>query len=340
MRLFYTLLALSLLFMGAGNASAGAAQQQIRELAASADENGVVQGKDGWLFLKEELEHLGSSAFYGPDVLKITKASKPEFGDPLPAIVDFNNQLKERGIELVFMPIPPKALIYPDMLPGTVSAETAAELEQPYKKLYTELSTQGVQVLDLIPLFRAGRAKEQLYCKTDTHFSGSGLALVAETLSDKIQKTDWYKGVAKKEYLRKPGDLSIHGDLSAMQKTDALENVSLLFVTDAATGKAELSDSDSPVLLLGDSHTLVFSVGGDLHSKGAGLFDHLSANLGFPVDLLGVRGSGATPGRIKLYQRSRKDPDYLDKKKIIVWGLSVRELTGIGGWRKIPVAKK
>ena len=61
--------------------------------------------------------------------------------------------------------------------------------------------------------------------KTDTHFSGSGLGLVADTLSEKIKKADWYAGVTKKEYMRKAGELSINGDLSAMQKTDALENV-------------------------------------------------------------------------------------------------------------------
>jgi hypothetical protein len=58
------------------------------------------------------------------------------------------------------------------------------------------------------------------------------------------------------------------------------------------------------------------------------------------VDRIGVRGSGATPSRIKLYQRSRKKPDFLKNKKTVIWCLSARELTGPGGWRKIPIAKK
>lgn len=340
MKILYIMQALLILLMGGGNALAETAQQQITALAASADENGVVLGKDGWLFLKEEFEHLGSKAFYGQDVLDVTKAVKPEFGDPLPAIVDFNSQLKEHGIELIFVPIPPKALIYQDKLLGEVAVKQAAELDQPYKDLYVKLLEQGVQVLDLIPIFRAAREKEQLYCKTDTHYSGSGLGLVADELKRIIEKGDWYAGVTKKVYKKEQRDIAIHGDLSVMQKTDTQENISLLFVTDAATGKVEVADPASPVLLLGDSHTLVFSVGGDLHTTGAGLFDQLNAGLGFPVDLLGVRGSGATPSRIKLYQRSRKDALLLEKKKVVVWCLSARELTGSGGWRKIPVAKK
>jgi alginate O-acetyltransferase complex protein AlgJ len=309
-------------------------------LAATADENGVVQGKDGWLFLKEELEHLGSKAFYGKAVIESSKATKPEFADPLPAIVDFSQQLKVRGIQLVFAPIPPKALIYSGKLPGEISPGMLSTLDKMYTDLYTELSKQGVQVLDLIPLFLTANNKEQLYCKTDTHYSGAGLSLVASEFSKEIKKNDWYAGVRKKTYAKTKQEISIHGDLAAMEKSDSKETLSLDFVTDSVKDKAEVPDPDSPVLLLGDSHTLVFSVGGDLHSHGAGLFDQLSADIKFPVDLLGVRGSGATPSRIKLYQRARKDKLFLEKKKIVIWCLSARELTGSGGWKKIPIAKK
>ena len=340
MKYFTIIQALFLLCFSVGSVSAETAQQQMLSLAATADENGVVQGKDGWLFLKEELEHLGSKAFYGKAVLESSKATKLEFADPLPAIVDFNQQLKARGIQLVFAPIPPKALINSDKLPGAISPEMLSTLDKQYTELYAELSTQGVQVLDLIPLFRTAKNKEQLYCKTDTHYSGAGLSLVASEFSKEIKRSDWYAGVSKKSYVKTTQEISIHGDLAAMEKSDIKENISLDFVIDSATNKAEVSDPDSPVLLLGDSHTLVFSVGGDLHSSGAGLFDQLSADIKFPVDLLGVRGSGATPSRIKLYQRSRKDKLFLKKKRIVIWCLSARELTGSGGWRKIPIAKK
>lgn len=113
--------------------------------------------------------------------------------------------------------------------------------------------------------------------------------------------------------------------------------VGILFL---GTPYKAMSYHHHPVLLLGDSHSLVFSVGGDLHTTGAGLFDRLSADLGFAVDLLGVRGSGATPSRIKLYQRTLREPTMLATKKVVVWCLSARELTGSDGWRKIPVAKK
>lgn len=340
MKFFYIAQLVLVMLVGVTDALADPVDKQIAELVETADKTGVIQGKDGWLFLKEELEHLSSTSFYGEEVLKVTKATKPQFGDPLPAIVDFNKQLKERNIELIFVPIPPKALIYIDKLPGDFVLEMASELEQPYEELYAQLKSRDVKVLDLIPVFKKERKKEQMYCKTDSHFSGKGLSVVAREVSQVLHGQDWYQGTSKKEYTKTEREVLIHGDLAVMQNTDIKESISLVFVNDLSTGKAEIPDPNSPVLLLGDSHTLVFSVGGDLHANGAGLFDQLNADIGFPVDLLGVRGSGATPSRIKLYQRSRKDSAYLQKKKVIIWCMSSRELTGRGGWRKIPVAKK
>ncbi len=341
MKIVYILQVLILIAFGCQNAAAAqSVRKQVAALAATAGDGGVVAGKDGWLFLQEELEHLGSNVLYGPEVVKISKAAKPEFADPVPAIVDFNNQLKQRGIELIFMPVPPKALIYPDKLPGDFNRGMTAELSRPYEDLYAQLAEQGVQVIDLIPVFTAARDKIQVYCKTDTHYSGQGLETVAKLLTQKIKQAHWYAGVAKTQYTTETRDVNILGDLSLMTKSETRESLPLRFVTDPATGNKSNADPDSPVLLLGDSHTLVFSVGGDLHAAGAGLFDQLNADLGFAVDLLGVRGSGATPSRIKLYQRTRKESGMLKKKKIIIWCLSARELTGSGGWRKIPVAKK
>ena len=100
----------------------------------------------------------------------------------------------------------------------------------------------------------------------------------------------------------------------------------------AAPGEA------SPVLLLGDSHNLVFHSGGDMHASRAGLADQLAFELGFAVDLAGVRGSGATPARINLFRRAQKDPDYWTKKRIVVWCFSVREFTQSDGWRIVPIA--
>jgi hypothetical protein len=66
----------------------------------------------------------------------------------------------------------------------------------------------------------------------------------------------------------------------------------------------------------------------------------LAVELGIVPDVIGTRGSGATPVRISLFRRGAKDPGFLDKKKIVIWCFAAREFTEAAqGWQKLPVAK-
>jgi hypothetical protein len=102
--------------------------------------------------------------------------------------------------------------------------------------------------------------------------------------------------------------------------------------------EGETESRESPLLLLGDSHCLIYHVGGDLFATGGGLADQLACELGMAVDVLGTRGSGATPARQNLFLRSKADPSYLAGKKWVVWCFASREFTqSRQGWRKLPV---
>ncbi len=198
-----------------------------------------------------------------------------------------------------------------------------------------------MQIIDLIPEFiEAKKRGQQLYCKTDSHYSGAGLAILADVMARKVKAEGWYKEMAASAdaFTREKRTISITGDLVVMLgNNQQQEEVALDFVK-AVKASSPALWPESPVILMGDSHTLVFSSGGDLHAQNAGLAENLAAELGLGVDLLGVRGSGVTPARIKLYQRSKKNPQYLQNKKVLFWCFTAREITGMGGWKKIPVA--
>ena len=55
--------------------------------------------------------------------------------------------------------------------------------------------------------------------------------------------------------------------------------------------------------------------------------DQLAAELGMPIDVIGVRGSGATPARINLYREGRSNPGYIETKKLVIWCFAAREFT-------------
>ncbi len=96
----------------------------------------------------------------------------------------------------------------------------------------------------------------------------------------------------------------------------------------------------SPVVLLGDSSSLVFHAGADMHAVGAGLADQLTAELGFAMDLVAVQGSGTASARINLLRRSSSDPNYLKAKRLIIWCFVARDFTESQEWKKVPIAKE
>ncbi|MGW8192654.1 MAG: alginate O-acetyltransferase AlgX-related protein [Desulforhopalus sp.] len=333
-----TLVCVTILFSAVTLYAAISFSDLCRDIVEKNQNSSVVTGIDGWLFLKDEIRHLAAGRFWGKEAVSASRAKDKGSVDPLPAIIAYNRLLAEKGISLYVMPVPPKALVYPDKLDARASLESAVQAQNLYQEFYGVLAGSGVQTIDMLPVLLQKRLKSKVYCKTDTHYSGEGLAYFAEAAAAVIQEQDWYKAVEKKQYEATSRKVAINGDLGQMSESAVAPEELLLTVITTDSGEILASDPQSPVILLGDSHTLVFSAGGDLHFKGAGLFDHLSARLGFAVDLLGVRGSGVTPARIKLFQRSKKDDSYLDGKKIVIWCFAAREFTGTGGWRNIPVA--
>src|SRR4051794_24966415 len=91
-----------------GDAAAVAAQQFRAQLAARVQQLGkqgaAVAGLDQWLFLVSELRFLSCDTFWGPAAAKVSRAPKADAADPMVAIVDFQKQLKARGIDLLLVP--------------------------------------------------------------------------------------------------------------------------------------------------------------------------------------------------------------------------------------------
>ena len=101
--------------------------------------------------------------------------------------------------------------------------------------------------------------------------------------------------------------------------------------------EAITTDPESPIVLLGDSHALVFHAGEDMHAVGAGLVDQIAFELGVPVELVAVRGSGATPARLNLMRRAQGTENYWERKRLVIWSFSAREFTESDGWQNVPI---
>ena len=309
--------------------------KQYQDLKAANAE--AVATPDGWLFFASDLRLLSVGKFWGELARNVAPNRKPDEVDPAAAIVDFCNQLKHRGIGLILVPVPPKAAIYSDRLVAGV--DLRGEDPEPYlTRFYDELRGNGVEIVDLAPLFLQRREGERgsLFCRTDTHWSGSGCVLAAQAIAAKVKQSP----VTPREFTADWKQIEFTGDLVSLLPRSAVkpttEKIFVRVVKDKSTGATLKPDPDSPVLLLGDSHTLVFR---DFVTEGAGLLDQLAYQTGIVPDLIGTRGSGATAVRVTLYRRTHKEQDYLAKKKTIIWCFSAREFIEADAWARIPVSR-
>lgn len=296
-------------------------------------------GADGWLFLTSELRFLAQGKFWGEGAAKSAKHRTA--GDPLPAILDFHRQLKERGIGLLLVPVPPKAGMYPEKL--GIEATIGAASTAPYlRDFYRELREHEIEVLDLSTTFAQPpeTARGPVYCKTDSHWSGLGCVLAAGAIAERV-KAKLPVPATRRDYATDWKDVVINGDLPALLPRDVskppAEKISVRTVSEKGSGAAVNADANSPLLVMGDSHTLVFH---EFLAERAGLIDQLTHELGFAPDLIGTRGSGATAVRVSLYRKANSDLNYLAKKKFVVWCFAAREFTEADqGWVVQPIAK-
>lgn len=279
-----------------------------------------IQGDDAsWLFLVRELRQVSLGQFWEKDWSTIATNKT----DPTAHLVDFSTRCKEKGIDVILVPVPAKAVIYPDKLDKGFAAGDAPSVK-PYLE---KLRAAGMKVIDLEGTFLAQRAAGagKLYCEQDAHFSPLACEIIAAEVKKELEALPWYASTTKAEYQRgEPQTLQITGDQvkgSEWEGKLPAETLDVRYV-----GGPQAEEGQSPVLLLGDSHTLIFHEGADMHSRDAGVRDQLQAETGFGIDLLGVRGSGMMQALRQLAYKAMK-PDYLASKKAIVWIFSSREFT-------------
>ena len=282
------------------------------------------KGQDGWLYSKSELEHLAGGELANGKIAAHSKATQAATADPIPAVVAFNDELAEMGCKLIVVPVPPKCAVVP--FKGLEQGDAMTYL----RPFYDELRAKGIEVLNLYDDFAA--SAEPVYCKQDAHWNPTGVKLAAEKIAE-------VSGLPHGDavFEGKDENITITGDLMLSLDKEAQPGEELAITRYDASA----IDESSPVLVLGDSHTLVFSTGGDMLAENAGLAECLAAELGMPVDRIGVKGSASTVVRTTLFRKAARDPAWIENKKLVVWCFAARELTeSTSGWLVVPVRRK
>lgn len=290
-------------------------------------------GKDGWFFYRPGFRYL---------IEPLPLARKPinPQNEIVAVAVDFRDQLKSRGIDLLVMPAPGKASVYPDKLSAKgFNAEPPVSLHA--KETIAALRQNGIEVFDLLKVFREARNRMQtqqsdLYLAQDTHWGPQGVQVAAQALAqDLLQRGIVAMGTT--DYRLKTIPLERYGDVLTMMNIPLYTHLyspetlqcSLVVVGD--TDQLYKDDPASPILIIGDSFLRIFER--DV-PKSAGFISHLAYELKQPLASIVSDGGASTIVRQELARKA----DLLKNKKLLIWEFVDRDIRfGTEGWQKVTL---
>ena len=292
----------------------------------------AVVGESGWLFYAPDVDYL-----VNPRRLAAAPDAGPEAA--VRVIVAFRDQLRERGIHLLVVPVPGKASVYPEMVTHRAAGRA---LRSPTRALLDDLRAPGVEVVDLFDTFnKPGRQDGELaavpiYLKHDTHWTGRGAMIAAVAIARRIRQLNWVEPGAviyqqRPTMIQRPGDIVRMVELPGLGRRYPAQRVKCYQVVRAEDGTLYEDGPGSPVLLLGDSFSRIYQTD---DPKSAGLIAHLARELKMPLESIVNDGGASTLVRQQLSRQAAM----LRGKKLVIWQFVERDIRfGAEGWQAVPL---
>ena len=305
-------------------------------------------GQAGWLFYRPSVDSVTGPGFLTAEWQRARLRSADPAAplpqpNPLKALIQFQRQLAARGIALVVVPTPGKESVQPERLTSREVGGPAIVQNPSFDRLTSELAKAGVDVFDPAPVLleRKRRLGEDVYLKTDTHWSPAAMGEVAERLAAHLRSSNLLPPAQRVNWQPRPETIHSSGDLTAMlnlpkdQRFFPPETVRITRVV-TPTGQPWESDPSAAVLLLGDSFCNIYSLPGMGWGDSAGFAEHLSLELGQPVDRIVINAGGAASTRQELARQIASSRDRLAGKHLVIYEFAARELV-FGDWKLIDL---
>ena len=300
-------------------------------------------GMDGWLFYRPDVNYLTSPGFLDPSELRRkSHGSHAIQPDPIAGILDFNRQLRQRGIRLILLPMTTKPMVEPEMLSRSLTAQS--NLQNPsYGEFQRRLTQEGVEVFDPTPVLWKSKTEtgHAQYLSADTHWTPRGVDCVAKAVAEEIQKTGDLPTIPNPGFKISERTITNVGDIAEMLKLPKDQTLyPKQMVTTSPITMADSSpwrpDPKADVLLLGDSFTNIYSMDQMGWGSSAGFAEQLSYNLKRPIDKIAVNAGGAFSSRRVLAQQMASGTDRLEGKRLVIYEFSMRDLVE-GDWKLIEM---
>jgi alginate O-acetyltransferase complex protein AlgJ len=301
-----------------------------------------------WLFYRPGVDYLSGPPFLDPAQLQKRAAGGDEWAvpvepDPRVAILHLKQQLARRGIALIIVPTPIKAMIHPEKLSRRYDGRQM-ELQNPsYERFKEEMQREGVLLFDAAPVLMEAKAKkgQSQYLATDTHWRPEAVELTSESLTDFIREHVPLPPLPSSGYRAEKTPITQHGDLAVMlgmpvdQQIFPQETVSIRKILEAG-GEPWQPQETADVLVLGDSFSNIYSLGAMGWGEGGGFIEQLSYALQRPLDRITRNDNASYATREFLASEMAKGRDRLAGKRLVIYQFAVRELA-VGNWKRIDL---
>ena len=312
----------------------------------------AVQGTHGWLFYRPDVDYLVKPSVLDANSHDVDANDVTLTDRIIDTIVSFKKQLASRGIDLLFVIMPTKPSIYPDLLNPAIPPGNSGRLTHSLRMI-EELRKAGVEAIDLFGPFAGERKRDaatadSFYLRTDTHFKARGVRLTASVIAGRIRNYPWFTE-GKTEFAVDSVTVPRSGDiaemiglpkkimprfpqLSAPESTRCYQVYRITRNERAEViGRTPYKDdySQSSILVLGDSFSRIYQTDSP---RSAGWIAHLALELRQPVASLVNDGGASTLVRETLARK----PNLLRNKKLVVWEVVERDFRfGEKGWKDV-----
>jgi hypothetical protein len=343
-----------------------------------------VLGRNRWLFYRPDLRYLLEPDRLEADTSECKWVQPPDGcthrQSVEKAIVRFRDQLKERGIALLVMPVPGKPSVYPDLATRRAAGKER-QFRSPTLELLDGLQRQGVATVDLFATFQTARESGErespgpLYLARDTHWTPLGAQIAAQAVGAKLGEMGFAPEV-KKAFRTQPVAVKRWGDILDMMQIPGLrgtfeaETVQCLQVLDPALGALVPGASAPPgtycypgqqasVLVLGDSFCRIYQYAepqslGEMpapvatgHPEEPGAKRLLPGSAGFISHLALALKSPVDAivsdggAATDVRRKLSTNPEILEGKQVVIWEFVERDIgLGAQGWEAVALPQQ
>jgi alginate O-acetyltransferase complex protein AlgJ len=307
----------------------------LAECGALAAPGSTVTGRDGWLFSGSELGVLAKAG---------------GTGTAIGVMADYAAQLRGLGCDVIVVPVPPKALVYPDKVVRKakipVKRKVVPRLDSSWAAALKALETRGMTTVDLLPVFLAHRGDKEgaPYTQTGNTWSPRGVQLAAEAVAAAVKRSRAAKVAGSVQGISaEPGSISYTGSLAAganpAVKAETLTLRNIGRISGDKVRSVSFSTSGGGLLLMGDSSILAWRESGNpAGSSGSfsSLADQVAAELQAIPDVLSVPGDGRNAPRLRIMRERTSGRGTLTGTKAIVWVIPMTDLAS-AAWQQVPL---